>query len=40
MKRVSEKNYKKFKEYFTFSCVDLLIFEKDLVVHEYRKVFS
>ena len=38
MKRVSEKNYKKFREYFTFSCVDLLIFEKDEILLTKRTI--
>ena len=29
MKRASEVDYKKFRKFFTFSCVDLLIFGDD-----------
>ena len=29
MKRASEEDYAKFRKYFTFSCVDLLIFRDD-----------
>ena len=29
MKRASETDYTKFRKYFTFSCVDLLIFRDD-----------
>ena len=38
MKRASEQNYKKFREYFTFSCVDLLIFEKDEILLTKRTI--
>jgi len=38
MKRVSEQNYKKFRKYFTFSCVDLLIFDKDEILLTKRTI--
>tara|TARA_B100000029_G_scaffold8835_1_gene9371 strand:- start:733 stop:1203 length:471 start_codon:yes stop_codon:yes gene_type:complete len=38
MKRASEQNYKKFREYFTFSCVDLLIFEKNEILLTKRAI--
>tara|TARA_B100000029_G_scaffold44647_1_gene41190 strand:- start:756 stop:1181 length:426 start_codon:yes stop_codon:yes gene_type:complete len=38
MKRASEKDFKKFRTYFTFSCVDLLIFDKKAILLTKRTI--
>ena len=38
MKRASEDDYQKFRKYFTFSCVDLLIFDNDRILLTKRTI--
>tara|TARA_B100001750_G_C15207416_1_gene446559 strand:- start:65 stop:490 length:426 start_codon:yes stop_codon:yes gene_type:complete len=38
MKRVSDRDYEKFRKYFTFSCVDLLIFDEDAILLTKRTI--
>ena len=38
MKRASDKDYDKFREYFSFSCVDLLIFDKKSILLTKRTI--
>ena len=38
MKRAPEQDYQKFRKYFTFSCVDLLIFSKDEILLTKRTI--
>ena len=38
MKRAPEQDYQKFRKYFTFSCVDLLIFDKDKILLTKRTI--
>ena len=38
MKRVSEQYYQKFRKHFTFSCVDLLIFNKEEILLTKRTI--
>tara|TARA_Y100000590_G_scaffold327041_1_gene371243 strand:- start:1047 stop:1475 length:429 start_codon:yes stop_codon:yes gene_type:complete len=38
MKRVSDEDYKKFSKFFTFSCVDLLIFDGDNILLTKRTI--
>jgi len=38
MKRASDIDYKKFRSYFTFSCVDLLIFDDNAILLTKRTI--
>ena len=38
MKRASEKDYEKFREYFSFSCVDLLILDEKSILLTKRTI--
>jgi len=38
MKRASDGDYKKFSKFFTFSCVDLLIFDDDKILLTKRTI--
>ena len=38
MKRAPEQDYQRFRKYFTFSCVDLLIFDKDKILLTKRTI--